>query len=202
MGSAVETLRRIYKVARWGVLAGVLLALLLMLRTPAGVAPPVDAARQTQYADDFQAKVEHMMLAHRAGSAAEPATFTAAEVNAAIDESLEQDGQKALASDVGQAEIKGMQVNFVGNEVQGQFQTHAYGRDVTLTVSGRLGSRDGYVTFEPTGFKMGDLSLPVSMVNSELQKKLAAPENRAKLKLPDYVSDVRVQDGQLVVVPK
>ena len=74
-----------------------------------------------------------------------------------------------------------------------------YGKDVSITVAGHLGSRDGYVTFEPTEFKVGDLSVPVSMVNPALQRKLADPENRDKMKLPEFVKDLRVQNGDLVI---
>ena len=47
---------------------------------------------------------------------------------------------------------------------------------------GRLGEKDGYATFDPTEFKVGDLDVPVSLVNPALQKKLA--EQRDRLKLP------------------
>jgi hypothetical protein len=56
------------------------------------------------------------------------------------------------------------------------------------------------VTFAPTEFKIGDMPVPVSMVDPALQRKLAKPENREKLKLPQFVSDVRVEHGELVIV--
>ena len=46
---------------------------------------------------------------------------------------------------------------------------------------------------------MGDLSVPVSLVNPALQRKLADPENRDKMKLPEFVKDVRVENGELVI---
>ena len=75
-------------------------------------------------------------------------------------------------------------------------------RMFTLRVSGRLGSKDGYVTFDPTGFKVGDFIVPVSLVNDALQKKLAEPENREQLKLPDFVKSVHIENGELVVEEK
>jgi hypothetical protein len=73
---------------------------------------------------------------------------------------------------------------------------------VYVTVAGRLGSQNGYATFDPTEFKVGDLTVPVSLVNGPLQKKLADPANRDKLKLPDFVANVRVVNSQLVVTQK
>jgi hypothetical protein len=47
---------------------------------------------------------------------------------------------------------------------------------------------------------VGDLSIPVSLVNDALQKKLL--EQRDRLKLPEFVSDVRVENGELIVKQK
>ena len=96
--------------------------------------------------------------------------------------------------------IKDQQVSFEGDLVHGQFLTEIAGKDVWVTVSGHLTSKDGYASFEPTEFKVGDLSVPVSLVNPALQKKLA--EQRDRLKLPDYVGDVKVQNGELVMQKK
>src|SRR6266480_7629558 len=67
-------------------------------------------------------------------------------------------------------------------------------------LAGHLGAKDGYATFEPTEFKVGDLNIPVSLVNDALQKKLL--EQRDRLKLPEFVSDVRVENGELIVKQK
>ena len=96
--------------------------------------------------------------------------------------------------------IKDQRVSFEDDIVHGQFLANIAGKDVWVTVSGRLGSKEGYATFEPTEFKVGEMNVPVSLVNSALQKKLA--EQRDRLKLPDYVGDVRVQNGELVMQQK
>ena len=82
-----------------------------------------------------------------------------------------------------------------GDVAHGQFLTQVAGKDIYVTLAGHLGSQDGYVTFDPTEFKVGDLSIPVSLVNSALQKKLA--EQRDQLKLPDGVGSLRVQTVNL-----
>ena len=83
---------------------------------------------------------------------------------------------------------------------RGQFLTQVAGKDIYVTLAGHLGSQDGYVTFDPTEFKVGDLSIPVSLVNSALQKKLT--EQREQLKLPDGVASLRVENGELVITQK
>lgn len=100
----------------------------------------------------------------------------------------------------GDLAIKDQRLNFVGDLVRGQFLTEVAGKDVWVTVSGHLAARDGYATFDPTEFKLGDLNVPVSLVNSALHQKLA--EQRDRLKLPDYVGDLEVENGELVMKQK
>jgi hypothetical protein len=100
----------------------------------------------------------------------------------------------------GSPTIKDQQVSFEGDTVHGQFLTEIAGKDVWVTVSGHLSSKDGYATFEPTEFKVGDLNVPVSLVNPALQKKLA--EQRDRMKLPENVGDLKVQNGELVMQQK
>ena len=75
--------------------------------------------------------------------------------------------------------------------------TQVAGKDVWVTVKGHLGSKDGYATFDPTEFKVGDLSVPVSLVNDQLQKKLS--EQRDRLKLPESVGNLKVENSQVVL---
>ena len=93
-------------------------------------------------------------------------------------------GQLSPNSDLGSMPaIKDQQVSFDGDVVHGRFLTTIAGKDVWITISGHLGDKDGYATFDPTEFKVGDINVPVSLVNGPLQEKLA--EQRDKMKLPD-----------------
>lgn len=83
----------------------------------------------------------------------------------------------------GEPNIKDQQVTMDGDIVHGRFLTEIGGKDVWVTVSGHMGEKDGYATFDPTEFKVGDTEVPVSLVNPLLQQKLA--EQRDKLKIPN-----------------
>ena len=100
----------------------------------------------------------------------------------------------------GQVEVKGYQVQLVGDVARGQFTTQVAGQDIYVTLAGHLGSQEGYVTFDPTEFKVGDFNIPVSLVNSALQKKLA--EQRDQLKLPEGIASLRIENSELVIVGK
>jgi hypothetical protein len=96
--------------------------------------------------------------------------------------------------------IKDYQIFMDGDIVRGQFLTQIAGKDVYLTLAGHLGAKDGYATFDATEVKVGDLSVPASLVNEVLQKKLA--EQRDQLKLPNNVKDLKIENGELVFVEK
>ena len=82
----------------------------------------------------------------------------------------------------GMPNIKDQQVTMEGDIVHGRFLTEIAGKEVWVTISGHMGEKDGYATFEPTEFKVGDMNVPVSLVNPALQRKLA--EERDRLKIP------------------
>jgi len=193
-------------------------ALFLVINKPAPVAPPpVPPAVAVENARSFQNKIEQLEQAQAQGQSGAEVRLTAQEVSAALAQatgalSTEPTGGTSSgggsgsslspSAEVGQGEpnIKDYQVNFEGDLVKGQFLTQVAGKDVWVTVEGHLGSKDGYATFEPTQFKVGDLSIPVSLVNDQLQKRLL--EQRDRLKLPDSVGGIKVENGEVVVTNK
>lgn len=186
-----------------------LIALILVIKNPAPVGRKPDPAAIAQQAQSFDQKMAEFEQASQstAGASATPdgakaeVRLNSDEVSAVLAQSLGNTGVPALTptSDVGNAAptIKDQRVSFEGNLVHGQFLTQIAGKDVWITISGRIGEKDGYATFDPTEFKVGDLNVPVSLVNPALQKKLA--EQRDRLKLPDNVGNVKVENSELVM---
>ena len=179
-------------------------------------APPQSDADSSQPASVLQnsgspntPSVSTPSIAAQSSSASAPSSsaqhnevhFTSDEVSAAIAQASGALSNLSPNSDIGSMPaIKDQQVSFDGDLVHGRFLTNIAGKDVWLTLSGHIGEKDGYATIDLTECKVGDLDVPVSLVNGLLQKKLA--EQRDRLKLPNGVSDVRVQDGQLVMQQK
>jgi hypothetical protein len=126
------------------------------------------------------------------------------EIGAALSQALGAAASGSLSPDTnvgpGAPTIKDQHVSMEGDVAHGQFLTQIAGKDVWITVSGHLGQKDGYATFDPTEFKVGDLDIPVSLVKPALEKKMQ--EERDRLKLPDYVGDVKVKDSELVMTQK
>lgn len=189
-----------------------LIALFLVLKKPAPVSQPQPPAAAAANAQSFQEKVQQLDQPKEAGQAPAEVRLSSNEVSAAIAQAAGQIPMAAVDQAVsglsspdatvtpGQPEVKDYQVSFDGDVAHGQFLTHIAGKDVWVTLSGRLGSKDGYATFDPTEFKVGDLNVPVSLVNDALQKKLS--EQRDRLKLPDNVGGMKVENGELVMTQK
>jgi hypothetical protein len=207
-----------------------LVAIILVLKKPAPVAQqkqtPAAIAEHAQSFDQKMAQFEQETQHPQSGTSStsesassatsEPPVSTAPspkaevrlnsdEIGAVLAQSLgTAGGVVGLTPDsnVGSAAptIKDQQVSFDGDLVHGQFLTEVAGKDVWITISGHIGEKGGYATFDPTEFKVGDLSVPVSLVNPALQKKLG--EERDRLKLPDNVGGVKVENGELVMQQK
>jgi hypothetical protein len=204
-----------------------LIAIVLVLKKPAPVARPQPPAAIAEHAQSFDQKMaEFQQATQQPPSVAFESSRTEAgqtalsspkaevhissdEISAVLAQSLGTDGTSGVASDpkasggastIAAPTIKDQQVSFDGYLVHGQFLTEIAGKDVWITVSGHIGEKDGYATFDPTEFKVGDMNVPVSLVNPTLQKKLA--EERDRLKLPDNVGAMKVENGELVMQQK
>jgi hypothetical protein len=195
-----------------------LVAVVLLLKKPAPVAVAQAPAAIAEHAQSFDTKMAEFAQATQpstpsavevkndAGEAPPKAEvhINSAEISAVLAQSLGNAPGAALTPDSnvgsGAPTIKDQQVSFDGDLVHGQFLTEVAGKDVWITVSGHIGEKDGYATFDATEFKVGDLSVPVSLVNPALQKKLA--EERDRLKLPDNVGAMKVENGELVMQQK
>ncbi|MFI5090553.1 MAG: hypothetical protein ACHP7P_10885 [Terriglobales bacterium] len=194
-------------------------ALVLALKKPQPVAPRQTPAAIAANAQSFQAKVSQLEQARDQGQSGSEVRLTAGEIGAAIAQaegtapvspaqgkdpnSAGPPAETPAAAAPGSVEPANLQepiISFEGDIVRGQFVTEVAGKKTYVTVAGHLGAKDGYATFEPTEFKVGDLNVPVSLVNDALQKKMLEQQDR--LKLPDFVSDVRVENGELVVKQK
>ena len=191
-------------------------ALALVLKKPTPVAEPLPPPTVAANAQSFQSKIDQLEQARAQGQSGAEVRLNAQEISAAMAQasgalSAEPGSPAApagsgtgspLSGDLGTGEpsVKDYQVNFEGDVAKGQFLTHIAGKDVWVTMEGHLGSKDGYATFEPTKIKIGDLEVPVSLVNDQLQKRLM--EQHDRLKLPDNVGGIKVENGEVVVSNK
>jgi hypothetical protein len=98
-----------------------------------------------------------------------------------------------------QSSVKDVKVDMDGDLVKAYVVFDFHGKDMSLELDGHLGTENGYMKFEPVSGQLGSMPLPQSMLNSVVDKMMASPENREKLKLPDDVNDIQIVNGQAVV---
>ena len=215
---------KLQRIISFATLAISILTLVLVLKRPAPVAPMLAPAAAAANAQSFQEKVNQLAQPKTPGEGQSEVRMNSGELSAALAEaaglmpaaansasgapsgsssgtpSSTSPASPAMAFPGAVPNIKDYQVSMDGDIVRGQFLTQIAGKDVYLTLAGHLGSKDGYATFDATEIKVGDLSVPASLVNEVLQKKLT--EQRDQLKLPNNVKDIKVENGELVFVEK
>src|SRR5262244_898625 len=141
----------LWKIFRLIILAGLVVVLGLMVQRPERIAPTLPAAVAKQRNNEFQAKLDELERAHGRGETSE-ARFTAEEVNAAFQQSQTATTPTQPPAAVNQSpappdpapEITTTEIAFVDDQATGQFVVHAPGKDLYVTISGRIGVVDGY----------------------------------------------------------
>ena len=214
---------KVQRIISFATLAISIFTLFLVLRRPAPVAPALAPAAAAANAQSFQEKVNRLAEPRVPGEGESEVRMNSGEVSAALAQAagllpatttVPASANTSTSSPSANPprtsgamefpgavpNIKDYQVSMDGDIVRGQFLTQIAGKDVYLTLAGHLGSKDGYATFDATEVKVGDLSVPASLVNEVLQKKLA--EQHEQLKLPNNVKDLKVENGELVFVEK
>jgi hypothetical protein len=184
-----------------------------ILSRPQPVAIRQNHEEERANAQSFDQKIQLLEAARDQNSPPAELRFTSDEVSAEVAENIsstssvpagntankQPNSPDALVAQ-GDVQVKDYQVTLHGDVARGQFVANVAGKDVWVTLAGHLGAQDGYVTFDPTEFKVGEFNIPISLVNSALQKKLA--EQRDQLNLPPGIASLRVEDGQLVITQK
>jgi hypothetical protein len=158
-----------------------------------GAQPVQPAAQSREASGNFSAPSASSAAVQRVQNSSAPQGAKSApqinsnEISAAISQLLGASGA-GLSPDSnvgsGMPNIKDQKVTYDGDTVHGQFLTEIGGKDVWITISGHMGQKDGYAVFDPTEFKVGDIDVPVSLVNPALQRKLAEERDRLKIAEP------------------
>ncbi len=213
--------RPILRAASWLTLAGSVMLTFLILRP----APPL-VVRMTPEAERMaEVKISQFERFVRAGKA-RTLSLSETELNSWLHSSLDfgqsvsPDDSPATTtqvssaglqpdskpSDPGQpgqegvrAAVTDLRVGLENDHVRTYVRFQLYGKDMSFELEGTVGAADGYLRLEPTAGRLGSCPLPTSTLNAAVSRLLQSPENREKLRLPDYVSNLAVANGELQV---
>jgi len=211
-------LKTAYRVLTWTTFAWLALTLLLVLRKSPPPAIPADPDAAAHIEQKFTVAEQQ-----KAAGQAPQVALNPSELNSYLSQNLQLEGspQVGAATSTGsgaaagsppslagadaatleevQSSVKDVKVDMDGDLVKCYVIFDFHGKDLSLELDGHLATQDGYVKFVPVAGKLGSLPLPQSTLDAAVQKMMASPENREKLKLPPDISDIQIQNGQAVV---
>ena len=204
-----STLVWIFRIVRWSTYLAAFVSLILILhKTPP---PPVQTSPQAAARAE-----EKFQEAQRSVAQGQPTTMRmdSSELSSYLTSHLDLPGAAALASNnnapSGSSESSGdeieqmrsnvrdVKVDMIEDRVRAYVVFNVHGKDMTLQLEGHLSSENGYLHFEPISGQLGSMPIPVSALQSAVQKMMDSPENREKLKLPADVSGLQIQNGEVV----
>ncbi|MFZ0978807.1 MAG: hypothetical protein WAN23_05325 [Candidatus Acidiferrales bacterium] len=212
---------RIYQVFSWACLGVIVLIVILVLHKSPAPNVPYDPAAAARVQQKFAA-------ADQATAAGQPAkvSIDRTELNSYLQQNLQVQGSSPANSsaapdssatsdgatpadplaDVGQmtqaqvaSAVKDVKVDMDGDLIKAHIIFNLHGQDLSLDLDGHLVSENGYLKFEPVDGKLGSLPLPQSVLDAAVDKLMSSPENRDKMRLPDDINDIQIQNGQAVV---
>jgi hypothetical protein len=189
--------KRIFRIIRWTTYTFAFVTLVLLLHK----APPPVVETSPQAAARAEEKFEQVEKAVANGL---PATLRMdeTELNSYLASHLALAGNGAtpMPPEVEQmrSNVRDVKVQLIDDRVKAYVVFDVHGKDMTLQLEGRLGTQNGYLHFEPLGGQIGSLPIPQSTLESAVQRLMNSPENREKLRLPSEISDLRIQNGEVV----
>lgn len=212
-----STFAMIFRTVRWTVYGCALIALILLLHK---TAPP-----QVQTTPEAAARVEQKFQeVQQAVAQGQPATLRMdeTELNSYLAAHLDLGGSKTLGDNTGGApkapsgdaassgssssddvsqmrsNVKDVKVQLIEDRVRAYVVFDVHGKEMTLQLEGRLGTDNGFLRFKPVSGQIGSLPIPQSTLEAAVHKMMESPENRDKLKLPSDVSDLKIENGEVV----
>src|SRR5437016_12092445 len=211
--TSVSPRKRIFRIIRWTTYTLAVVTLVLVFHK----APPPLVETSPRAAARAEEKFEQVEKAVASG---QPATLRLdeTELNSYLGSHLALEGKDAAnpataggaqgaSNSAGptpqeveqmRSNVRDFKVQLIDDRVKAYVVFDVHGKDMTLQLEGRLGAQNGYLHFEPLRGQIGSLPIPQSTLESAVQRLMNSPENREKLRLPSEISDLRIQNGEVV----
>jgi hypothetical protein len=215
--SKASPLRLIFRIVRWTTYIAAAITLLMVFHA----APPPVIATSPQAAARVEQKVEAVEQAVASGQSA-TLRLDQTELNSYLASRLDISPaaaatQSTTAAPSGansglptpsgtsieqieqvRSSVRDVKVELIEDRVRAYVVFDFHGKDMTLQLEGRLAARNGYLRFEPVSGQIGSLPIPQSTLQTAVEKMMASPENREKLKLPAEITGLRIENGELL----
>ena len=98
-----------------------------------------------------------------------------------------------------QSNVRDVRVKIDGDRLLGYVLFDIRGKEMSLTLEGKLRVEGGYLRLDADAMKLGSLPIPQATVERAVSRLFDAPENRERFRVPPSIRDIRVEGGDLVV---
>ena len=213
--SDLSLFRRFYRIFRWAVLVVLVTALILILWT----APPPKVAVDPEAPQRLERKLRLFEADARLGLS-HPLRLDEAEVNNWMQTSLalaaepvprpaagsarsasntDLNSSTDLTVEQARSNVRDVKVHMAGDQITAYVLFDLHGKDLSLTLEGRLSVQDGYLRLSPTRLMLGSLPIPQATVERAVSSLFDSPGNRERFRLPPDIRGLSVENGELVV---
>jgi len=200
-----------FRCFRWSTYLAALITLILVLHK----SPPPPVQFSPEAAASAEAKIDQVQHSVSQGQTAtlrldetelnsylathlEMAPNAPASSSATPSASQTADGPSAADVQQMRSSVRDVKVQMEDDHVKAYVVFDVHGKDMTLELISRLGTSDGFLKFEPISGKIGALPIPLSSLESAVQRLMESPENRERLRLPPNIADLHIENGELV----
>lgn len=178
-------LKQFFKILRWMIPALLLFSLLLAMLSPSLPVVPTTP----QDLESFEQKLKELAAAHEQKTPLE-VHVNQAELNSFLQSRLPRAHPQETS-------LQDVVLELTGDTLTCTTMVDFKGKNLFLIIRGNLGVEGPNLKFVPTGLQMGRLPIPLVLVESTLVDKLREAAAGNTLRLPEFIQEVRVQDGRL-----
>jgi hypothetical protein len=179
------------RIITWILCALAAFTLVLVFWPPAGSIEPASA----EAARSFDAKLEQLEAAHERQEPFE-VQLTGAEVNSKLQQ---------IFSDVpssGLTRMRGVAVSLRQDHLIAVLSLKVAGLSLYITLGGKPSIKDHRLQFNLDEVRLGHMPTAATLISEVLEAKLNSAQGQEMLLMPDYMSDMRVENGELVIESK
>jgi hypothetical protein len=180
--------KRISKIISWVLLTLAVTTLVLVFWPPSGVS----TANDPEAARSFDHKLEVLEQAHQQGTPSE-ARFTSIEVNSKVQQIFSGIPSPGLMG------MRGTAVELEQDRLVAVLSLKVMGLNLYITLGGQPGMQDHRLQFKLDEVRLGHMPTAAAIVSEVLEEKLDSPEGQDMMRMPDYITSMRVENGELVI---
>ncbi len=193
-------LRRAFRILRIVSPALIVLCICLIFSLP--TPPKVD--RSAEATERAQQKLAGVQQAIQNGGPPYNLHFSETELNSILALALRPPDPASSPGTAAEQEaaesIRDLRIKLKGDLIHVYVAFRFHGKMLTLSLTGKIRVADQQLRLDADSGRFGSLPLPSPVLERAMRKVFDSPENREKFRLPDYIQDVRIEDGSVVLV--